>query len=229
MKYLYHGTHSGALPSIRAAGLRPRATRRGNWSHSVESNSRAVYLTDAYPLYFATHAASDRKDRKPMILEIAVDALNQSRLAPDEDFLEQGSRTLIEVGPRGVDMAERTRWFRRRALSDFSHLWRDSIAHLGTCAYYGTIPPEAITRWAIIPPRHKIIFMCDPIISLMNYKILGEYYRALTGRIFGHEFDASLLEHRLASDSASRLAAIDCSDIEIVINPASIRCASCAS
>lgn len=185
-QFLYHGTRAGALPSILAHGLRPRRDRgaAGNWKHSVESNSRAVYLTDAYALHFATNALGARREDL-LVLEIDFRTLDPARLAPDEDFLEQATRGRPEHACAGATMKARTQWFRKRAHSDFSIYWLESLRGLGTCTYYGAIPPEAIHRWARLPCAHPLVRMSDPTITLMNYAIMGEYYRRLTQYIFG--------------------------------------------
>lgn len=182
---LYHGTRASALPSIRSSGLRPRGRRRGNWKHSVESNPRAVYLTCAYLLHFAASATS-RGDL--LIIEIEVDALDRSRMAPDEDFLEQVTRQ-GQFPQAGRTMEARTRWFRKRASTVFQNYWELSLERLGTCCYHGVIPAEALTRWAIIPPNHSLVRASDPAINLQNYCIMGGYYRQLVHLVFGDPID----------------------------------------
>lgn len=54
-KYLYHGTNGAAARDAIVNGLSGRGGK-GNWSHSVESHPDCVYLTDAYPAYFALNA-----------------------------------------------------------------------------------------------------------------------------------------------------------------------------
>ena len=50
-----------------------------------------VYLTDAYAAYFALSSTNIRRER-PAIIELDLDLLDQSRLYPDEDFIEQALR-----------------------------------------------------------------------------------------------------------------------------------------
>ena len=188
-KYLYHGTRAGALSTILAGGLVPRRDRgvEGNWRHSIESNSRAVYLTDAYPLHFAGSAA--RVGEPLLIFEVVVQKLHPFSLAPDEDFLEQATRGNDNFAAAGDDMKTRTRWFRHCALTEFASHWQDSLRGLGTCTYFGIIPPAAISRWAVVPASCPLVRMSDPTITLMNYQILGGYYRQLVRRIFGDPVD----------------------------------------
>ena len=182
---LYHGTAERFLPSILREGLRPRGLKKGNWKHSIESNSRAVYLTDAYVLHFAVNAT--RGKERCLILEINTNKLNPFRFAPDEDFLEQATRKDPNYAHLPKEMKPRTRWFRRRALTEFAHVWEKSLEFMGTCTYYGLIPPEAITRYVLIPQDHPVNFASDPTICLMNYAILKTYYRKLVKFAFGED------------------------------------------
>jgi hypothetical protein len=182
---LYHGTNAKHLNAILKDGLKPRGKKaKGNWRHTMSSCPDAIYLTDAYAVYFAWTATRDGDDM--LIIEIDTDRLDFFNLVPDEDFLEQASR---KSGPAPLDksMKYRTSWYRRR-LMEFSENWINSIKHLGTCAYMRSIPPEAITRYAIIPgDRTSELVMAgmDPSISLMNYHIMGEKYRNWVRWAFG--------------------------------------------
>ena len=138
---IYHGTREGILDFVMKKGIRPRKGRKGNWQHTINSNPKAVYLTVAYAIHYAQCAVGPRSD-KLLILEIDTDLLDYDNLAPDEDFLEQATRDNPDF--RHVhaweDMGKRTRWFRHRAHSNFATYWEMSIAGLGNCAYYKTIP-----------------------------------------------------------------------------------------
>lgn len=184
---LYHGTAERHLEKIMTEGLRPRGNRVGNWVHSVESNPNAIYLTNAYALHFAV-AAAGNADGKFVVLEIDTDHLDESDLTPDEDFLEQVSRNDTNFPCHGWSMPRRTRWFRAH-MRNFNSHWETSLQRLGNAAYFGNIPPEAITRVALVErkPIHPIVFMSDPTISLMNYHLMGGYYRGLTAILFGDE------------------------------------------
>lgn len=184
---LYHGTSSRYLPSIKENGLKPRKKSKGNWTGTITSNPNAVYLTNAYPLHFA--GAACRGQDSILILEVDTTELNPFLFAPDEDFLEQASRSLDIKGLKDTDMASRTKWFRKRALTQFQHEWQKSIDHLGTCCYYGTIPFESVTRYAVLARKSPPKFMSDPTITLINYKIMGGFYRNLIRRIFDDPLD----------------------------------------
>jgi hypothetical protein len=198
---LYHGTSERAAQTALQEGLLPR------WDSKVQSkwedhpsSADHVYLTVAYSAYFAMSASEE--GGRWAILEIDTDHLpdDYERLVPDEDFLEQSTRSEkdrqylyeISAGDDGdvldidASMEERTRWFREH-LGWFSHHWEESIRRLGNCAYEGVIPPEAITRVCFVDPT-KSGPMCsmalDPMISLLNYAICESKYRSLTRWLF---------------------------------------------
>ena len=183
---LYHGTTEEVARLAVKEGLMPRCmTSKTNWAHSIESKEDAVYLTSAYAGHFAMVAAGMGRWG---ILEVETDLLESRALVPDEDFLEQASRRQKVSGLRAKTMKGRTKWFRSRLLN-WAHIWEESVHGLGTCAYIGRIPPEAITRCALFDPRANpaITVSIDPTISLMNYNICGNKYRAISRWLIGDE------------------------------------------
>lgn len=196
---LYHGTSAKHLPTILKHGLKPRGKKRGNWQHTVTSNPMAVYLTDAYPIHFAQ--AATRGKELLAILEIDIDCLDLSRMAPDEDCLEQATRSDPTFKHIGNNVKDRTMWFRKRALKQFGHTWKTSLELMGTCCYYGDIPPSAITRSVKMPYKHPLSMASDPVICIDNYRIMGGYYRNLVRYVFGDDVE----EENTPSSYASRL------------------------
>ena len=183
---LYHGTSESRARKIMVDGLKPRGkSGKTNWKHSIESNPKAVYLTDAYPLYFAVQA-SDSGERWAVI-EIETDLLDESKLHPDEDVLEQAGRKHDNIPVKG--MIERTRYYRGIARKNPN--WDKSLKFMGTCSYYGTIPPEAITRVVFVDPKKLdggfSLSLIDCSISLVNYKFCGEKYRNVTQWVMGEK------------------------------------------
>lgn len=190
---LYHGTSERHLATVLKDGVRPRGKARGNWQHTILSNRNAVYLTIAYPLHYAL--AASRGNERLAVLEINVHRLNPFAFTPDEDFLEQATRTDPEFAHAGGTMAARTKWFRRR-LNDYSHHWELSLKGLGNCCYHGDIPAEAISRVALLNSGNVLLFS-DPTISLLNYRLLGPYYRSLARALFGDAPEEGLTPHDL--------------------------------
>ena len=89
---LYHGTTIRHLDSILAHGLRPRNDASGHWEQ-FPSRPDMVYLTSAYPFFFATHTGDEDENgnRRPEKLVVEIDStrLDQRLLYPDEDFVAQ--------------------------------------------------------------------------------------------------------------------------------------------
>lgn len=183
---LYHGTSETSARSALIDGLCPRGSKKSNWE--VESRNDLVYLTDAYAPYFAAQASEDGE--RWAIIEVDVDLDN---LLPDEDFLEQATRG-SDICPLS-SMVARTSWF-RRLLERFAHHAEDSLAGLGNAAHYGDIEPDFITRVVLFDPKvaPSIAMMSlDPSISILNYRFLGDKYRALTQALAGYAVEPEAL------------------------------------
>lgn len=194
---LYHGTSSRLLPKIHKEGLTPRTVskRKTNWKANP-SHPNAVYLTNAYAGFYANAAC--KGNDKWAVLEIDCDQLCPWAFAPDEDFLEQVGR-----GKDGVtgDMYQRTVTLKKQ-LHKFkgdleSHAVALSLKHLGNCTYHGNIPPDAITRVALIDPKaaQEYVFrVFDPSIVLLNYKICGASYRNSIKWLFGEPLEEDMVQ-----------------------------------
>ena len=179
---LYHGTSERVARKALSEGLRTRRSLniKGNWHHTVQSNPKAVYLTDSYAGYFAMTAA---RNQSPAVVEVDVTRLNPFDLYPDEDLLEQSGRGHDDVPG---DTIARTKHY-RRIMTDYVDKWEHSLRYMGTCAHMGDIPPEAITRIAIIDEKALRPFCfahLNPSISIMNYAVCGAEYRWLSAVIF---------------------------------------------
>jgi hypothetical protein len=183
-RYLYHGTSGKNARLAAFEGIHPRGKHgRTNWKRTVESNPDAVYLTDAYPLYFAINAAKGDDDYA--VIQIDTEKLDQLWLVPDEDVFEQAGRGKDDV--KG-NMKQRTRWYRQRMKNWLAtDNWKVSLQAMGTCASLAPIPPEAITRIAYVP--HDALQLAmeagDASIMLANYRFCGPKYRNLTNALFG--------------------------------------------
>jgi hypothetical protein len=185
---LYHGTSESRARKIMDEGLKPRGkSGKTNWKHTVESNPKAVYLTDTYPLYFAFTACGD-SDERWAVIEVDTDLLDESKLHPDEDVLEQAGRNHDGL-PGSWGMVRRTRWYRKQAIDNPN--WDKSLKFMGTCGYYGTIPPEAITRVVFFDPKKHdtgfVLSCIDASISLMNFKFCSKKYKGLLRWVMGEK------------------------------------------
>jgi hypothetical protein len=183
---LYHGTSNIYTSQILKEGLIPRSTRtNGNWEEYV-SREDLVYLTTAYPWFFATHtsAAVNDRDTKAVVFEIDSALLHESSLLPDEDFLSQ-----VVAANQGVPLVEIHNETRDNiegfAAVDGTPLWQLSLAMMGTCSHKGAIPPSAITRYCVLDFGER------PLLSAMAYNegphLTGphERHRHLTKWMFG--------------------------------------------
>lgn len=198
---LYHGTSAKFLPQIQREGILPRAKSKGkdNWKHTVSSNKDAVYLTTAYPWHFAAAASEEKVG---LILEIDRDALLPWLLAPDEDFLEQGSRKVEPspgnkgIAPINWSMKKRTLFYRKVAKFN-PNLADVSLDNMGTAAYYGMIPWKAVTRYVLIDWNKLDLSLrlnaIDSMVSIINYRILSKRHKAFTQWFFGDPVEASEL------------------------------------
>jgi hypothetical protein len=187
---LYHGTSEKRARRAMLEGLMPRGAngRVNHWKHTVGSNPRAVYLTDTYALYFAS--AATHGNQRWAVIEIDTAALDEDLLRVDEDALEQFGRNGVDGLPDDWDMKRRTMYYRRRARHNPN--WTASLEALGTCAHYGTIPPEAFTRVAFLDWRQhsSLALACaDASISRMGFKFCGGDHRARVQWLFGDPFD----------------------------------------
>lgn len=186
---LYHGTGERAAKLALVEGIKPRGEHgNSNWKRTIESNPNGVYLTDAYPLYFAFNAVKDGE--RAAVLEIDTDRLQEFFLVPDEDVLEQAGRRVDGISG---SMKQRTRYYRsQQKLHIASDTWKKSLEAMGTCTYLGTIPPEAITRVVYVDPKLAptlVLSATDAMIILANYRFCGPKYRNLTNMLFGNELE----------------------------------------
>lgn len=187
---LYHGTSERYVQNILDKGIIPRGReRRGNWQHTVPSNSKTVYLTEAYGPYFAFNAVPRGKVKnlpRAVVLEINTSLLDETKLVADEDAIEQATRNRDHL-PKTWDMKKRTRYYRDKA---WAVPYENSLRALGTCGYHGTVPSSSITRVCYIDPRERCdiaLMALDATITLMNFQIVGRKYINLTRWLFGEQ------------------------------------------
>lgn len=179
---LYHGTTAELFPAISDKGLVPRGRRRGNWKN-YPSRKDMVYLTVAYPLFFAFQAF--KKGTHALLVEVDSDRLAEESLHPDEDFIAQALSHQRNCPIEDVHAEV------RENLEGYQHHWRDSLAGLGNCCHLGVVPQDAITRYCVVDleKQKELVLVCDPCISLLNYKFCGERYKSLVAWLFGERPD----------------------------------------
>ena len=174
---LYHGCSAESLRSILTGGLCPRLEKRSNWK-KAPSRTDMVYLTVAYPFYFAlSHRGF------AAVVEIDTKGLNHKRFFPDEDFI-----ALVLSRQEGKELGA-VHGTSRDSLDAYQNRWRLSLGWLGNCCYQGTIPPRCITRYCLFNPEARPELAAemrdDPLVNLTNYAAMGQSYRRLVAWMFG--------------------------------------------
>jgi hypothetical protein len=173
---LYHGCSVENLRSILLNGLCPRLEKKSNWK-KAPSRTDMVYLTVAYPFYFAlSHKGT------VAVVEIDTKGLSRKRFFPDEDFI---ALVLSRQDEKELDAVHGTS---RDSLDAYQDRWKLSLGYLGNCCYQGTIPPECITRYCLFNPKARPELAAemrdDPLVNLTNYAAMGQSYRRLVAWMF---------------------------------------------
>lgn len=154
---LYHGTTAANARKIKINGFQDL---KKNWE--VQSKNGFVYLSTAYAPFYAM--SSCKREYKLALIKIEVD---KDSLFPDDDFV------MLALGKKMYTQAE----LDKIELEDYSHLSDKSLEYMGNAAAY---PKDC----EIIGMREfdgkNLITKCDPIISPMNYMLMGNYYKRLT-------------------------------------------------
>jgi len=162
---LYHGTSMKNADEIMKNGFKDRiGSGRKNWDGLGLSQKGFVYLTRAYPFFYAMQAAED-KDEFASVLRVEADNRD---LYPDEDFLRQAFKKE-----------------KRYDIKKFKLYGVNSLTYLGNVAIEPRNIIKIIGRKDFEP---KVMWgYSDPSMTVLNYQILGEYYRALTDKWWNDE------------------------------------------
>jgi len=173
---LYHGTRLGLLPEILKRGIVPRGKENSSSNWEEESIPGHIYLTEAYAPYYALCAANKNND-KVLVLEVETEKFIDRSFYPDEDYIFQ----LNKIRKKALTLSEI-----RNNIEHYRSLTWDSLSKLGNVAYKGCIPATAITRYVIFnqDERPYITSKVDPTITVINYHLLGKFYRDFTKWMF---------------------------------------------
>lgn len=163
---LYHGTNIDNAKKIMKEGFKSRSiTKNDNWKGKFRSHDGFVYLTRAYPIYYATHTAKD-KDELASILLVEV---SERDLYPDDDFLRQA----LKINDDRINLEK----YKQHGLL--------SLQYIGNVA----IKPDKIKK--VIGYKNfkinEMVGYSDPGMSILNYQILGNYYKELTDKWWNDE------------------------------------------
>jgi hypothetical protein len=180
---LYHGTSTDHLPSLLQAGILPRALTgmASNFEGKVESKPAFVYLSDAYPAYFAWNAADDYADLVLVKVDVAEDLLY-----PDEDFIAfllsmKAPESQIDLIST-IDPAE------------YQPHWNESLRYNGTVAT-PLVPVERILDHRTIPATDTELILAiggDSMPTVLNYRQMGSRYRTCVETFFDDGREAAL-------------------------------------
>lgn len=178
-----------------------------------------VYLTTAYPFYYATTGGEE----KAVVFEIDAETLDESLLHPDEDYIHHLVRSRT-----GEELTEEQDRQICRDLDLFQDQWRKSLAFLGNCAYRGTIPSKAITRYCLFDPavRPDLAFhVMDASISLLNYEFQGHQFEQVVKWFFEDRKLLPMVEEAETDEEREfwRKQSKDRTGIEVVVRERSRR------
>jgi hypothetical protein len=168
---LYHGTSARHLHAIQRHGLLPREiTGESNWSGDIESKEGFVYLTDAYPVYYATEPAFAEESAPADLLILKVD-VDEDRLYPDEDFI------VWALAEGNQDVQEQLRPFIDPR--DYKNAWHLSLEHNGVVCTPEVSPERILDHRVIARSEAELIFELglEPLPKPENYRLIGRHYR----------------------------------------------------
>ncbi len=158
---LYHGTSEENARKIMSIGF--RAGMPANWP--IKSKPHLVYLSSAYAPFYAMRAA---KGDRLALIKVRV---SERALYPEDDFI------MCFLGKANYTQAE----LDQVNIQKFKHLWPQSLKFMGNAA----AQPEHIK---IVGVRYfdgkNLLMRCDPVVSPINFLVMGDYYKELTEWIF---------------------------------------------
>ena len=181
---LYHGTSVIHLDAIWQSGLQPRRVtkQRSNWKGMLRSKPGFVYLTDAYPVYYALNPALRSKAKEADIVVLKVE-VEESRLYPDEDFIAWE----IARGDNGFAVAEDVRQIIASVdPAKYQEHWRASLESNGVVCT-PSVPPEDIVDSKAIEFKNLSLLMAlggDSAPIPINYRFMGDHYRRCLEALF---------------------------------------------
>lgn len=157
---LFHGTTANNAKSIVENGF--ETGTKSNWK--VKSKPNFVYLSSAYAPFYAMAAGGD----KLALIKCKVSSKN---IYPEDDFL------MIALGKNVYSQEE----LDEVDFEKYKYLANQSLRFMGNVA----AKPEDVR---VIGMREfsgrMLVMVCDPVISPMNFKIMGGYYKRLSEHIF---------------------------------------------
>ncbi len=159
---LYHGTSKENALKIQKEGF--KINQKTNWD--ISSKEGFIYLTECYGPFFAMNC--DNKGHGLALIKVEVDC---DDCYPEDDFLMMA----LKKYPYTKQQLNKVNF------EDYKYLWKKSIEHLGNVA----VKPDKIKILGItFFESKKLLYLFDPIISPINFKIMGNYYKEFSDWIF---------------------------------------------
>jgi len=159
---LFHGTSEKNAKEIEKHGFEP--DKKYNWR--VKSKKGFVYLSTAYAPFYCMNA--DAKGDGLALIKVEVDT---DDLYPDEDYI------MYAIGKPKYTQED----LDKVNLEGLKNLWDFSLKYMGNVA----VKPDKIKIIGVTYFNGKnLIHRCDPVISPINFRIMGEYYKQLSEWIF---------------------------------------------
>ena len=183
---LYHGTSLNNFEKIKNAKEiqpRSRSKKETNWG-DCPSHPDMVYLTRAYSTYYGWSTLED-EERYLVVCKVNLNEEDKQKLYPDEDYIAQVIQKQEDENGE-VNLIELTKIVRDN-IEIYQSSWLESLTHMGNCAYKGAIPTQNISR--AIKMKANILQWSDPTITIINYQLLGGYYRFMTEWIFNQDLE----------------------------------------
>ena len=155
---LFHGTSANNAKKILKNGFAQEL--KNNWK--VKSKNGFVYLSIAYAPFYAMSA--NKKGHKLAIIKVDVEPDN---LFPDDDFV------MLCLGKRKYTQKE----LDEIELENYQELSDKSLKYMGNVATY---PEDVTIKGVTYFDGRYLLYRCDPVISPLNFKIMGDYYKDLS-------------------------------------------------
>lgn len=155
---LYHGTSEKNAKQIQKEGF--VADKHYNWK--LKGKRGFIYLSSAYAPFYAMNCS---KAEKLALIKCEVDL---DDCYPEDDFLVYAKvcyhRNINKIN-----------------FDKLKYLAKESLNYIGNIA----VKPNKIKILGVKCFSGKgLIYRCDPVISPLNFKFMGDYYKKLTKDIF---------------------------------------------
>lgn len=159
---LFHGTSQVNGKEIEQHGFEPN--KKYNWK--IKSKKGWVYLSSAYAPFFCMNADPEGKGLALIKVEVDIDDIY-----PEDDFI------MYSFGKPKYTQKE----LNKVNLLKYKQLGEVSLKYMGNVA----VKPDKVKILGIRYFDGKdLIMKCDPVISPINFKIMGGYYEELSNWIF---------------------------------------------